>query len=99
MNAFEWQAEPMKSCGVHDHLQQAVKIMCETDCASVPVTDASGDIVGTITARDICIAAYRQCRPLWHMDVGSAMSKLEAASAHCELVERTETVPFASSSP
>jgi hypothetical protein len=42
MNAVEWQAKALESCGVHDHLQQAVKIMCETNSASVPVSDANG---------------------------------------------------------
>ena len=79
MNVFESPTEPVKSCAMHDHLQRAVKIMCETNGASVPVTDADGRIVGVITARDICVAAYRRCMPLWHMDVGSAMSGAAAS--------------------
>jgi predicted transcriptional regulator len=75
MNAAERPFKPTTSCMVHDHLQQAVKIMCENDCGTVPVLNADGHLVGSITARDICIAAYRQCRPLWHMDVGSVMSR------------------------
>ena len=65
--------EPIKSCMVHDHLQMAAKIMCESDCDVVPVVNADGGVVGIITARDVCIAAYRHGKPLWHMDVGSAM--------------------------
>jgi CBS domain-containing protein len=49
--------------------------MCESDCSTVPVVDVQGTIIGAITARDICVAAYRRCMPLWHMDVGSAMSE------------------------
>jgi hypothetical protein len=40
------------------------------------VLDHEGGLVGFITARDVCVAAYQQCRPLWHMDVGSAMSRV-----------------------
>jgi predicted transcriptional regulator len=80
MNAFQPPSEPKKACMVHDHLQQAAKIMCENDCGTVPVLDTEGQIVGMITALDICIAAYRQCKPLWHMDVASIMSKTEASA-------------------
>jgi CBS domain-containing protein len=81
MTSVEPLVAPKKSCGVHDDLQQAAKIMCESDCGAVPVLDSAGNLVGMITARDICIAAYRQCKPLWHMDVGSTMSTRGGSAA------------------
>jgi CBS domain-containing protein len=74
MNAYERPLNPM-SCRVHDHLQQAAKIMSENDCTIVPVVDPDGCVVGVITARAICVAACTQCKPIWHIDVGSAMSR------------------------
>jgi signal-transduction protein with cAMP-binding, CBS, and nucleotidyltransferase domain len=72
---------PSTSCSVDDPLQHAARIMSENDCSIVRVVDAHGTVVGVITARDICIAAYRRCLPLWHMDVGSAMSSRAASAA------------------
>jgi CBS domain-containing protein len=75
---------PSSSCTVDDPLQHAARIMSENDCSIVRVVDAHGTVVGVITARDICIAAYRRCLPLWHMDVGSAMSGRAAADGETE---------------
>lgn len=79
MSGSESKSERGASCTVDDPLQLAARIMCETDCSAVPVVDAQGVTVGVITARDICVAAYRRCMPLWHMDVGSAMTEHSAA--------------------
>jgi CBS domain-containing protein len=75
MSGSESKSERGASCTVDDPLQLAARIMCDNDCSTVPVVDAEGAIIGLITARDICVAAYRRCLPLWHMDVGSAMSE------------------------
>jgi CBS domain-containing protein len=72
---------PSTSCSVNDPLQHAARIMSENDCSIVRVVDTHGTVIGVITARDICIAAYRRCLPLWHMDVGSAMSGRAASAA------------------
>ena len=47
-------------------LNDAARIMWERDCGIVPVVGGQGDdrVVGVITDRDICIAAYTKGRPL-----------------------------------
>jgi len=74
--------------------------MCDNDCSTVPVVDARGGVIGVITARDICIAAYRRGMPLWHMDVGSAMSNESPIAADSdEEVSGTHAVARAQSLP
>jgi CBS domain-containing protein len=49
--------------------------MWEHDCGCLPVVDDNGDVVGMITDRDACIAAYTRGLALSAVSVGSAMSK------------------------
>jgi CBS domain-containing protein len=88
MSGSEAELVSCVSCTVNDSLQHAAGIMSENDCSTIPVVNARGGIVGVITARDICMAAYRRGLPLWHMDVGSAMSSHAAASTAKQDVER-----------
>ena len=52
------------TCSVSDMANEAARIMWDRDCGSVPVIDAAGHVVGIVTDRDICMAAYFQGRPL-----------------------------------
>ncbi len=94
MSSAEAKSKRGMSCTVDDPLQYAVGIMCDNDCSTVPVVDAHGGVIGAITARDICIAAYRRGLPLWHMDVGSAMPN-ETSSAADSDEEVSGTHPVA----
>ena len=63
------------SCRADDTLAVAARLMWEHDCGAIPVLDGHGHVVGMITDRDICMAAYIQGRPLSQMAVASAASK------------------------
>jgi CBS domain-containing protein len=58
-----------------DTTNQAARIMWERDCGAVPVVDANRKVVGMVTDRDICIAAYFQGEPLSQIRVGDVMSR------------------------
>jgi CBS domain-containing protein len=62
------------TCGPQDSLNVVAGIMWDRDCGCVPVVDG-GSVVGMITDRDVCMAAYTQGRPLGSIRVSSAMSK------------------------
>jgi CBS domain-containing protein len=62
------------TCSPDDPLNRAAQVMWEIDCGAVPVTDADGKLIGMITDRDICMAAYTRGQPLASMTVSSAMS-------------------------
>jgi len=65
----------VKACRPWDSLNRAAQVMWENDCGCVPVVDESGRVVGMLTDRDVCMAAYTQGRLLAEMTVSSAMSK------------------------
>jgi CBS domain-containing protein len=48
---------PAHSCRTDTDLAAVARIMWESDCGVVPVTDESGRIIGVVTDRDICIAS------------------------------------------
>lgn len=58
-------------------LTEAARIMWEQDCGFVPVIeghDGSNRLVGVITDRDICMAAFTTGKPLREIEVGAVMS-------------------------
>jgi CBS domain-containing protein len=79
-------------CGANDSLQRAAQIMWENDCGAVPVADENNRVVGMITDRDICMAAYIQGRPLWQMPVGSTMAKQVHGVRETDPLETVETL-------
>jgi CBS domain-containing protein len=65
-----------KTCASTDALHKAAQIMWENDCGVVPVVEAQGKLVGLVTDRDVCMAAYTQGAPLHTIPVASVMAKL-----------------------
>jgi CBS domain-containing protein len=66
-----------QSCHPGDTLSEAAQMMWNCDCGCLPVTadDGSQRVVGMITDRDICMAAYFQEKPLRDIRVGEVMVK------------------------
>jgi CBS domain-containing protein len=64
-----------RTCAPSDTLHRAAQIMWEGDCGCVPVVDSSSRVVGMITDRDVCMAAYTQGLALWQIPVSSAASQ------------------------
>jgi CBS domain-containing protein len=58
-----------------DRLDVAARVMWDGDCGFCPVVDGSGQLVGVLTDRDLCMAAYTQGRPLGEIPVASAMAR------------------------
>ena len=68
----------VKTCHPDDTLERAAAIMWDYDCGSLPVVqggDGSARVVGMLTDRDVCMAAYTQGRALRDIIVTSAMSQ------------------------
>jgi CBS domain-containing protein len=61
------------ACRPEETMAAAAQIMWEHDCGVVPVVDPDGRVVGIVTDRDLCMAAYTKGRPLAQMRVGEAM--------------------------
>jgi CBS domain-containing protein len=64
----------VRTCAADDTLNHAAHLMWEGDCGVVPVVDAGKVVVGMITDRDICMAAYTRGETLASIRVGDAMA-------------------------
>jgi hypothetical protein len=62
------------TCRSTDSLNRAAHLMWERRCGCVPVLDEAGALVGMLTDRDVCMAAYTQGRQLDDIAATSAMS-------------------------
>jgi CBS domain-containing protein len=75
MNVKEVMVAAVKSCGPNDVVNWAAQIMWENDCGCLPVVDGASRVIGMLTDRDICMAAYTQGAGLSAILVSSAMSR------------------------
>lgn len=75
MKARDLMNRSVNSCSIDDSLHDAARVMWESDVGAVPVVDDTHRVVGMITDRDICMAAYTQGRSLKDSKVSSAMSR------------------------
>jgi CBS-domain-containing membrane protein len=73
-------------------LNDAARILWERDCGSVPVLseDGSRRVLGMLTDRDICMAAYTQGRLLREIPVRAAMSASAMTCRPDDTVEDAE---------
>ena len=68
----------VKTCRPEDTLEQAAAIMWDYDFGTLPVVqngDGAARVVGMLTDRDVCMAAYTQGRALRDIAVATAMSQ------------------------
>ncbi len=75
MKVKELMVREVRSVAADDSLAAAARIMWEHDCGCVPVVDQELHVVGMLTDRDICMAAYTQGVSLHQGRVSSAMSR------------------------
>ena len=75
MKVAQVMRQEVKTCHLQDTLNTAAEAMWDHDCGCVPVVDTEGHVIGMITDRDVCMAAYTQGRPLRALRVQDAMSK------------------------
>lgn len=75
MKVMELMTREVKSCSADDSLDRAANLMWEADCGVIPVVGPGRELVGMITDRDICMAAYTKGRPLSMLAVRDAMAK------------------------
>lgn len=71
----QMMSRPVVTCRIGDPLDTVASLMWNHDCGIVPVVDAQERLVGVVTDRDICMAAYTQGRRLGEIPVDVAMSR------------------------
>ncbi|MBI4815329.1 MAG: CBS domain-containing protein [Deltaproteobacteria bacterium] len=74
MLVHELMNRPVVTCSITESMNEAAQRMWERDCGVLPVVDESLKVVGILTDRDICMAAFTQGRPLAEISVGVGMA-------------------------
>ena len=64
----------VRTCTPRDTLNVPAQVMWEVDCGCVPVVEGKR-VVGIVTDRDICMAAYVRGKPLSQLTVDDTMAK------------------------
>lgn len=77
-------------CHPQDTLSTAAEKMWAHDIGCLPVIDDSGQVIGMITDRDICMAAYTQGRSLAELPVSIAMSRELFTCTQDDLIKDAE---------
>jgi len=80
----------VKSCAPQDSLRRAAQLLWENDIGAVPVVDAEERVVGMLTDRDICMAAYFKGRPLAEIRVDETMARKVYSCLSADPVEDAE---------
>lgn len=72
--------------GADEPLHNAARKMWDHDCGAVMVTDRDGKLVGMVTDRDICMAAYTKGLPLHEIRIHEVMA------SHVHAVRREQSI-------
>ena len=75
MNVEELMTKPVVTIQAQETLQNAAQKMWDNDCGALPVVGGDGRLVGMLTDRDICMAAWSQGRLLGTIRVEEVMAK------------------------
>jgi len=65
----------VRTCFMSDNLATAAQLMWDHDCGCVPVLSEDARVVGMLTDRDICMAAFFQGVPISGIKVSAVMSR------------------------
>lgn len=75
-----------------DPVSTAAQLMWDHDCGCVPVVDARSHVVGIMTDRDICMAAFTQGKCLHEITVSSACATLVYTCHDSEPLSHAESL-------
>jgi CBS domain-containing protein len=76
MKVQDVMSRELETCRPEEDLNRVAQLMWERDVGVVPVVEPSGAVIGMITDRDLCMAAYTQGRHLASIGVGEVMSRM-----------------------
>jgi CBS domain-containing protein len=75
MKVSDLMTREVKACHPHDSLNRAAQLMWENDCGAIPIVDSDAKVIGMLTDRDICMAAYTKGIALVDASAASVMSR------------------------
>lgn len=91
MIVAELMTEAVQTCAPTDTLQRAAQIMWERDCGAVPVVRDDGHVMGMITDRDICMAAFLRSQRLDECVVRDVMNAPAISCRPADPIEKAES--------
>jgi CBS domain-containing protein len=92
MKAEDVMTRDVKSCFVDETAAEAAHVMWENDCGAVPVIDRENRLMGMVTDRDLCMAAYTQGRLLRDIALSTAASRTLVSARRHDEVSVVETL-------
>jgi CBS domain-containing protein len=92
MRIEQLMSQPAVICRPTDTLNTPARLMWDYDCGFIPVIAEDDRIVGVITDRDICMAAYLRGQPLHEIPVSVVMAKQVVACFPKEFIDAAERV-------
>ncbi len=75
------------TCRADQTLNQAVHVFWEKDCGAAPVVDNDNKLIGMLTDRDVCMAAYFRGENLHNLWVGDTMARNVLAVRASDAIE------------
>ena len=93
MHVFEVMTRRVFSCRPQDTLAAAAAAMWDHDVGCLPVVGDEDTVIGMITDRDICMAAYTRAARLDEVPIASVMSRgLHVCAPHQSVSEAEEVM-------
>src|SRR5690349_728567 len=74
MQIAQLMTRDIQTCRQTDTLDHAAKLMWDHDIGALAVVDDAGMLVGIVTDRDACMAAFMAHQPLHELQVSIAMN-------------------------
>lgn len=82
----------VENCRMDDSLNTAAGKMLKRDIGCLPVINATGNVIGMITDRDICMGAYNNRKPLDDILVSTVMSRAIFSCQPTDTIEKAEGI-------
>jgi CBS domain-containing protein len=95
MKVEQLMTKQVSTCAPDDTLNEAARIMWEHDCGVVPIVEnaRTGRVIGIVTDRDTCMAAYTRGQPLSQIRVGDVMTTgVTSCRADADVREAEQTM-------
>jgi CBS domain-containing protein len=92
MKIEDLMSKDLHTCSPSETLDCAARVMWECDCGVVPIVDGAAHVVGMITDRDVCMAAYTQNKLLSQIPISSIGMKPVVTVRPDESPEQAESL-------